>query len=56
MFKKNLKESFYIWYKKSFECSKITAFQENVTFENETFKAIDEIERKSNILNEEIVS
>jgi len=56
VFKKNLIESFQMWFKNSFESSKLTVFQENVTFEDKTLKILDEIVEKTNTLNEEIVS
>lgn len=45
-----------MWFKNSLERSKITVFQENVIFEDESLKILDEIVEKTNTLNEEIVS
>lgn len=45
-----------MWFKNSLERSKITVFQENVIFEDESLKILDEIVKKTNTLNEEIVS
>lgn len=49
-------ETFQMWFKNSLECSKVTVFQENVIFEDESLKILDEIVEKTNTLNEEIVS
>lgn len=56
MFRKNLIETFHIWFKNTLECSKVTVFQENVTFEDESLKILDQIVGQTNTLNEEIVS
>lgn len=56
MFRKNLIETFHIWFKNTLECSKVTVFQENVTFEDESLKILDQIVEQTNTLNEEIVS
>lgn len=56
MFRKNLIETFHIWFKNTLECSKVTVFQENVTFEEESLKILDQIVEQTNTLNTEIVS
>jgi len=56
VFRKNLIETFHIWFKNTLECSKVTVFQENVTFEDESLKILDQIVGQTNTLNEEIVS
>jgi len=56
VFRKNLVETFHIWFKNTLECSKVTVFQENVTFEDESLKILDQIVEQTNTLNAEIVS
>lgn len=53
---KNLIETFHIWFKNTLECSKITVFQENATFEDESLKILDQIVEQTNTLHAEIVS
>lgn len=45
-----------MWFKNSLECSKETALQENMIFDDKSLKLLDEIMEKTNTLNEEIVS
>ncbi|XP_022163307.1 uncharacterized protein LOC111028850 [Myzus persicae] len=54
VFKKNIIETFRMWFKNSLECSKVTEFQGNVIFEAESLKILDDIVEKTNTLNEEI--
>lgn len=54
VFKKNVIETFQVWFKNSLEYSKVTVFQENITFEDKSLKILDEIVEKTNSLNEEI--
>ncbi|KAL5238224.1 hypothetical protein ACI65C_005634 [Semiaphis heraclei] len=54
VFKKNVKETFKMWFKNSLECSKETALQENMIFDDKSLKLLDEIMEKTNTLNEEI--
>ncbi|XP_060857350.1 dynein heavy chain-like protein 2 [Metopolophium dirhodum] len=54
VFKKNVMETFQMWFKNSLECSNVTVFQENVIFKDESLRILDEIVEKTNTLNEEI--
>ncbi|CAH1732833.1 unnamed protein product [Aphis gossypii] len=54
MFRKNLVETFHLWFKNTLECSKVTVFQENVTFEDESLRILDQIVEQTNTLNAEI--
>jgi len=45
-----------MWFKNSLECSKVTVSQENMIFDEESLKILDELVGKTNSLNEEIVS
>ncbi|XP_025207495.1 interaptin-like [Melanaphis sacchari] len=54
VFKKNLIGTFQLWFKNTLECSKATIFQENVIFEDESLKILDQIVEQTNTLNEEI--
>jgi len=56
VFKKNVIETFQMWFKNSLGCSKVTAFQENVTVEDESLKILDQIVEQTNTLNEAVVS
>ncbi|XP_026819663.1 uncharacterized protein LOC113558414 [Rhopalosiphum maidis] len=54
VFKKNVIETFQMWFKNTLGCSKVTAFQENVIVEDESLKILDQIVEQTNTLNEEI--